>query len=260
VTATATASPRTSVPPGTPGTARPIDQRFMPKVGGIDLEQSLNYIAVADAGEKFCYDYYTGSRLFYKPGSRPVLERLAKEITAGATDARQASKRLAAWVAKEVAWAGFHWKDKGERLTTDLGLSEEELIAQGYGWCNEQVRVMCGLTQTLGITSRIVFACNKEGNAGHCVTEVLLPGAEGWMMIDQSFGYAFEMNGEPVRAVDVWGDPIKRAYFSPIYKKLCADLRETLGGKPVDKDFSMSIMPNPLDGFEVIGFHNHFIR
>jgi transglutaminase-like putative cysteine protease len=237
---------------------RPIDQRFMPKVGGIDLEQSLNYIAVADAGEEFCYQHYTGSRLLYKQGSRPVLERLAREITAGAADTRQASKRLAAWVAKEVAWAGFHWKDKGERLTTDMGLSEEELIAQGYGWCNEQVRVMCGLTQAIGIPSRIVFACNKEMNCGHCVTEVLLPG--GWMMIDQSFGYAFEMNGEPVRAVDVHGDPIKRAYFSPIYKKMCQDLREVLGSKPVDKDFSMSILPNPLDGFEVIGFHNHYIH
>lgn len=247
----------TATPPAA-APARHIDQRYMPRVGGIDLEQSLNYIAVADAGVDFCYRAYTGSRLPYKKGARPVLERIAHEVTSGVKDPREATLRLTEWVAGKVAWAGYYWKQKGRRLTTDLALSEEDLIEQGFGWCNEQARVLCGLTQVVGIPSRIVFACNKAGNYGHCVTEVLLP--DGWLMLDESFGYPFEMDGRPVRAVDVFGDAEARAHFEPIYKKLCDDLIRELGHSILDGDFAMSVSPNPLDGFEVIGFHNHFVH
>lgn len=241
-----------------PAAARHIDQRYKPRVGGIDLEQSLNYIAVADAGVDFCYRCYTGSRLPYQKGARPVLEKIAAEVTAGSTDQREAVLRLNDWVSRKVAWAGYHWKHKGKRLATDLALSEENLIEQGYGWCNEQVRVLCCLTQVIDIPSRIVFACNQAGNYGHCVTEVLLAGQ--WLMLDESFGYAFEFNGRPVRAVDVFGDPKMREHFQPIYKKMCDDLLKELGHSILDGDFAMSVAPNPLDGFEVIGFHNHFVH
>jgi transglutaminase-like putative cysteine protease len=237
---------------------RLIDQRFKPAVGGIDLEQSLNYIAVADAGEAFCYERYTGSRLPYKPGRRPALERIAREATAGTNGPREAALRLNKWVAKNVAWAGYHCKQKGKRLTTDLALSEEALVDQGFGWCNEQARVLCCLTQVMGIPSRIVFACDRDATYGHCVTEVLLPA--GWLMLDQSFGYALEIDREPVRAIDVFGEPRRRAHFEPIYKQMCEGLLSDLGHSVLDKDFAMSVAPNPLDGFALIGFHNHFVH
>ena len=53
------------------------DQRFLPAVGGIDLEQSLNYIALDDVTLDFIYDKYTGARLVYQAGARPVLDGAA---------------------------------------------------------------------------------------------------------------------------------------------------------------------------------------
>lgn len=240
-----------------PATVRPIDQRFRPPVGGIDLVQSLNFIAVDDAGAAFCYDHYTGSRLAYKPGSRPELERIARRVAASARSPFEIVQALNEFVAKEVEWAGFYEKKNGKPLPPNLALTEEQLIAQRAGWCNEQARVLCCLTQVLGITSRIVFACNRACTYGHCVTEVLLP--DGWLMLDQSFGYAFMMNGKPVRAVDVFQDSAKRAHFEPIYKKMCDDLKTDLGAPLLSRAFGMSISANPLDGFEMIGFHNHFV-
>ena len=61
---------------------RPIDQRYMPSVAGIDLEQSLNYIELDLVGESFIYDHFTGVRLPYIRGNRPRIEEVAHRVTA----------------------------------------------------------------------------------------------------------------------------------------------------------------------------------
>ena len=65
---------------------RTIDTRYMPAVGGIDLEQSLNYIALADVSLDFIYDKYTTERMIYTAGSRPVLEGILAELVGGTAD------------------------------------------------------------------------------------------------------------------------------------------------------------------------------
>ena len=236
---------------------RAIDKRFMPRVKGLDLEQSLNYVDLADVTEGFIYDRFTGARLPYEKGSRPALEAVAKRLTAGARTPMEKVERLTAFVANEVKWAGFYTQATGKPLPPGRDLDEEELILSGYGWCNEQARVLCALTQVLGIPSRLVFGCHAKKRYGHVVTEVLLP--EGWMLIDESLGYCFRMRGKPVRAGRVWNDPKTRAHFRPIYKKMCADLIGVLGLKVLKGSFDMALGPDPLDGFSSIGFHNHFV-
>ena len=44
---------------------RTIDTRYMPAVSGIDLEQALNYIALADVSLDFIYNKYTSGRTIY---------------------------------------------------------------------------------------------------------------------------------------------------------------------------------------------------
>lgn len=236
---------------------RPIDQRFLPPVAGVDLAQSLNFIAVDDAGTDFCYDHYTSARLPYRQGDRPVIEAIAKEVTRDCSNTRDAVLALNVWVSENVKWAGFYEHEKGELLAFDKALSEEALIEQGWAWCNEQARVLCCLTQAIGVPSRLVFACARAEGYGHCTTEALLP--DGWCLLDQSMGYAFEIEGRPVRAVDVFGDAETRSHFEPIYAGLCRDLIKTLGRDLLEESFRMSTVDNPLDGFEVIGFHNHFL-
>ena len=234
---------------------RPIDQRRVPPVAGLDLEQALNYIAMDIVGEAFIYEHYTSRRLFYVPGSRPRLERVAKLATRGARTRLRKTQALARWVSTHVQWAGYYMKKKGRRLPTDRNPSEEQLIRTGYGWCNEQARLFCLLTQVCGIPSRLVFASNQALNYGHCISEVL-PG-ENWLAVDQSLGYCFVMNKSPVRASRLFHDPRARSYFTPIYKRLCRSLLEELG-PDAEKDFAMAAGENPLDGFTNLGFLNYF--
>jgi transglutaminase-like putative cysteine protease len=237
--------------------ARTIDQRFLPPVAGIDLVQSLNYLALPDVGVEFIYDRYTGARLPYRQGRRPALEQLAARVTRGLATPRERALALADHVAKQMPWAGFYQQQAGHPLPPDRGLDEEALLVSGYGWCNEQARVLCALTQVVGIPSRLVFAANLERHYGHVVVEVLLP--EGWLLIDESFGFGFLRDGRPVRAADVYGDPACRAYFGPVYKQLCRDLERVLGRAILDPAFRMALADEPLDGFKDLGYHNHFV-
>lgn len=237
---------------------RPIDRRFQPPVKGVDLEQALNYIALADVGRRFVEERFTASRLPYIRGNRPVLDRLARRVAGRGATPLQVAQRLATFVATKVPWAGFYEKHRGRRLPTDRGLSEEAIIRSGYGWCNEQARVYCALTQAAGLVSRLVFAANPAKRYGHVVCEVLLPG--GWMLVDESFGFCFRMRGRSVNAGDVSHDPKVRAHFTPIYRKMCRELTATLGEKIMRGSFDMALAPNPLDGFKDLGFCNHFIH
>ena len=235
---------------------RTIDTRYMPAVSGIDLEQALNYIALADVSLDFIYDKYTGGRTIYTAGSRPVLEGLAAKLVSGVTDELGKIEKLTKFVVEEVPWAGYYHQSMGHRLAYNRNLTEEDLIASGYGWCNEQARLLCALTQIIGIPSRIVFAAARKGG-GHVVLEALT--ADGWLLIDQSFGYLFTNNGKVVDAYNVWHNKKNHDYFKDVYKKLCARLTKELGKVILDDEFSMSQMANPLDGFEILGYHNYFI-
>ncbi len=123
----------------------------MPSVGGIDLEQSLNYVALADVSLDFIYDKYTAGRMVYTAGSRLVLEGLVAKLAGGASDKLERIEKLASFVYKDVAWAGYYHKAMGYRLSYNRNLDEEGLIASGYAWCNEQARLLCALTQIIGI-------------------------------------------------------------------------------------------------------------
>ncbi len=228
----------------------------MPAVGGIDLEQSLNYIALADVSLDFIYDKYTSGRLIYTAGSRPVLEGLAASLLGGITGKLEKIEKLTKFVAEKVPWAGYYHRAMGHRLAYNRNLDEEDLIASGYAWCNEQARLLCALTQIIGIPSRIVFAGARKGG-GHVVVEVLT--AQGWLLVDQSFGYLFINNDKIADAYNVWHNKQNHDYFKGVYKQLCAKLTKELGKTILKDEFSMSQMANPLDGFEILGYHNYFI-
>ena len=235
---------------------RTIDTRYMPSVGGVDLEQALNYIALADVSLDFIYDKYTAGRMIYTVGSRPVLEGIVAKLVGGTADELERIEKLSRFVSKEVAWAGYYHRAMGRRLAYNRNLDEEGLIASGYAWCNEQARLLCALTQIIGIPSRLVFASARNGG-GHVVAELLT--SKGWLLVDQSFGYLFINKGEVTDAYNVWHNKGNREYFEPVYKELCAKLTGDLGAEMLKDEFSMSQMPEPLDGFEVLGYHNYFI-
>ena len=237
---------------------RRIDRRYdgqaYPPVTGIDLVQALNYVPVAEVGVEFAYEGYTSSRICYRRGSRPMLEQAADRIMGEAADDWAKVRALAAALPELVPHAMFRWSATGVVPPGNLGLSEEQVLEQGHGWCNEQARVFCCLAQIGGIPARVVFAGNPERQYGHTVSEVLL--AEGWMMVDQTKGCCFVKDGKGVRAVDVYNDEACRAYFEPIYREQVAEWRKDL---PSEIAEGMMGSDNPLDGYKEIGICNYFV-
>jgi hypothetical protein len=234
---------------------RPIDQRYVPPVAGIDLEQALNYIDMDMVGEEFIYRHYTSRRLFYVPGSRPALEQAAAAATERASTDLQRITNLAKWVAENVRWAGYYQKGKGHRLATDRSPTEEQLLLGGYGWCNEQARLFCLLSQIAGIPSRLVFASKKTTQYGHCISEALVD--DQWLAVDQSLGFCFVIDNAPIRASQIVHDEDCRAHFTPIYTDLCRRTLKELG-PGIEKDFAMAAADNPLEGFTNLGYLNYF--
>jgi len=237
---------------------RAVDQRAVPSVAGIDLEQALNRIDVSACGPAFVYDHLTSSRTFYRNGSRPILQKLVRRVLKGEKDSFRIVECLAGYVCSEVPWAGYYEKVTSKRLPSDSGASEEDIIASGFGWCNEQARVFCALTQIAGMASRLVFGENVQKTYGHVSAEVLTPG--GWMAVDPSFGLCFQMKGRPVRAIDICGVKSVYARFEPIYGERCHLLCAEVGEKILKRSFAMAVAPNPLDGFARVAIHNHFIH
>ena len=234
---------------------RRIDTRYIPPVAGIDLVQALNYLDLDDVGVDFIYDNYTSAHVPYVKGNRPLLESAATGCGLAELDI---VKHLTGFAAEQVRWAGFFYKENGVPLPKNRAFDEERIIESKYGWCNEQARVLCCLTQICGFPSRLVFASNKIARCGHVLTEVLL--SSGWMLVDQSLNFLFEINGKPVRAADVSKNKDVRAHFRAVYKKVCHDTVVSL--LPVDylsDNFSMSLLDDPMDGFENLGYHNHFV-
>ena len=88
-------------------TERSIDRRPIPNVKGVDLEHALNYIDVKDVSAKFIYGQYTGARLPYVRGGRPVLESVCERIVSKAGDELGKLAAIASYVAGELRWQGY---------------------------------------------------------------------------------------------------------------------------------------------------------
>jgi transglutaminase-like putative cysteine protease len=217
----------------------------------------MNYIRLADVSRDFIYNRHTSALICYVPGSRPVLEKIARKICARARSPLHRVTLLAQFVAEEVRWAGFYERETGRRLPDDRNLTEEQILQSGFGWCNEQARLLCTLAQISEIPARLVFGSNRPGTYGHVVTEVLTH--KGWMLIDQSLGYCFRRAGRPVNAWEVWHVPALAKHFGPIYRSLCGQLAATLGRDILARSFGMALVENPLCGFAALGYCNHFV-
>jgi transglutaminase-like putative cysteine protease len=233
-----------------------IKERFVPPVAGIDLEQALNYTDTEGLDLAWFYDSFTYPRVFYKPGSRPLLERMVWEQT---TPQAPAMVRLRACVAMVEARVP-HYIRLGYYGATDRGMTEEDLIRSGHGWCNEQARVLVALTQVAGLPSRLVFAHSRDGKAGHVVTEVYVDGK--WVLVDQTEGLVFtRKDGRPLNVLDFRTDANAWREADALYKAQHARNRELAKDKAFwDSGHGIARKEHPLDLFECVGYHNYFIR
>lgn len=230
-----------------------IANRTVHPVGGIDLEQCLNFVSSDGLELSWFYTSFTYPAVFYRKGSRPKLEEALGDLPATGAMARlQHCLRI---VNERVV----HFTKLGFKGPGNRGLSEEELIESGQGWCNEEARVLVALTQIAGLPSRLVFGTRPNGT-GHVTTEVYVDGR--WVLVDQTKSYIFtRADGTPVNVLDFKTDPVLWLEVDLAFKERTMRTRE----EARDKDFWDEMMPHayhphPLELFHSTGYCNYFIH
>lgn len=213
---------------------RYLDPSYKLAVEGIDLEQPMSAILLTEDTQPILYGPdFSPTRIRYIPGSRPVLEKIAAGL-AGSTP-RQRADAAMYWVIENVKHpylAGFTAKNRA--------MTEEDLIASGFGWCNEQSRVLIALNEVMGTPGRLSFLSHQNGRCGHCTLELFLDGKWAWYdptfavrveLPDGSLGTSAELSG-PYRA-------LAHAVYQPIlaecFPKLLPYVEEEAGWKTADR-------------------------
>lgn len=233
-----------------------IKDRFVPPVAGIDLEQSLNYTDSEGFDLAWFYRCFTYPRVFYKPGSRPFLEKIVWGQTRPDAPPLKRLDACVAFVANRMP----HYIRLGYNGATDRAMTEEDLIRSGHGWCNEQARVLAALTQIAGLPSRLVFAHSRDGKAAHVVTEVYVEG--NWVLVDQTEGLVFRRkDGALLNVLDFRTDPTVWREADALYKSQHARNRELAKDKSFwDSGHGIARREHPLELFECVGYHNYFVH
>ena len=180
-------------------------------VKGIDRAQTQGMVRLCDATEGTLYGpSYSPTRVKYRAGSRPELEKIVAGFDADT--ARGRVDQAAQWVIANVR----HPHTEGP-LPGDRGLSEEELIESGRGWCNEQARVFIALCEVMEIPARMCFLFHQNTRSGHATTEVYLDGR--WVWCDQTFAMIVDRpDGKPAEARDLSGPmrELAHAAYQPL--------------------------------------------
>ncbi len=150
-------------------------------VAGIDLYHANYYIVHRPETSAFIYTEYTPTDAGYVPGSLPLFEEVAARYT---TPDMSGEEKLAALL-KRALPAEFRHVGTAPyldyRAAPNRALLDEELLASGGGWCNEQARILIRLCQVVGLQGRIVHL----GGQSHTTAEILVDGQ--WVLVDVSY-------------------------------------------------------------------------
>ncbi|MEU6411994.1 transglutaminase family protein [Microbispora sp. NPDC046933] len=180
-------------------------------VAGIDLDQARGQLRLAPETEPLLYGAPPPA-ITYVPGARPRLEPVVAALPAGSP--REFAVAANRWVNAHVT----HPHHLPERIPPDRALAEEQIIASGSGWCNEQARVLVALAGLRGVPGRLCFAVHANLRCGHTAVELFLDG--GWAFFDPTFGvFAESPDGRLAEARELAGaarESADLAYREPL--------------------------------------------
>jgi hypothetical protein len=154
-------------------------------VAGIDRAQADSMVRLCPETDALLYgSAFSSRRIRYAQGSRPLLEKIVAPLQ-GPAGAR--AWRALEWTRSIVVHPHFLAGD----LRPDRGMAEEDLIASGRGWCNEQVRVFVALCEVMEVPARICFLFHADGRTAHVASEALVDGR--WAFHDVTYGVRVEL-------------------------------------------------------------------
>lgn len=230
-----------------------IINRFVPNVAGIDLEHALNYTCGVPL--LWFYTSFTYPRVFYRRGSRPELEAFLLEHGIDGKKGREDVERLVEAVHRTVV----HYSILGKGGPSDRGFSEEAILQQKTGWCNEQARLLASLAQIAGFPSRLVFA-GMPDKRGHVLTEIFM--SDKWVLVDQSAGHLFlGSSGSFLNVLDLSERDDEAVKAGKRYREMLQRERIRAADPGFwDRYVSYGVVKDSLLLFHYVGFHNYYIH
>lgn len=240
-----------------------IKDRTVAPVKGIDLEHAVNFTRETGIGVEWFYTSYTYPRCFYQKGSRPDLEKIVNEnIDQNASETEKLNLILV-FMDKNLPHAVHLVENCMCELhipyPPDRGTTEEEILNSGWGWCNEQARVFIALSQISGLPSRLVFT-SRPNKTGHVMSEVYVTGK--WGLVDQSASYAFrDKSGTPVNVLDMRKSDSLTEEINGLYREaIIKDGKRAKDDRFTREGDGYLAIPNPVELFTKVGYHNYFIH
>jgi len=169
--------------------------------GSIDRVLWESMVRLCPATATALYGEFTPTRVAYRPGSRPELERIIRALDLGE---RSEEGRVAAVVRFASGLAPPSSVDLAEMR---FGGSEEEIVARGSDWCTDIARVACGLCQVARLPSRLVILEDPDqAYSGHTIVETWRDGA--WGAVDAVGNVIYRTEGgAPATTWDLMSRP-----------------------------------------------------
>lgn len=156
--------------------------------GTVDYMFHDEMIAVTPETEGYLYSAEASRLPDYRPGSRPFLEKVAKETTRDCMTDRAKALALVNLIANPKASPY-----RGTNMIWDrfLGGTEEEVIKKSWHMCNEISRALSFLCQVAGLPARPIFIFTDPVyfTHGHSQTEIFFDGK--WNLVEQNHGLLY---------------------------------------------------------------------
>jgi len=169
--------------------------------GSVDRVLLNEMVRLCPETAGYLYNRFTPTKVSYKKGTRPVLEKYVEEISSACNN----EEELVDGVARFTSGLG-------EAADVDIdsmlfGGTEEEIIERGSDWCTDVARVGCILCQVVGLPSRIVYLADTEkAYHGHAIIEVFRAGA--WGAVDSVTSVVYRHpSGKPASTLDLMNSP-----------------------------------------------------
>lgn len=160
---------------------------------------------------EYLYSKFTPVPQTYIKGSRPFLEKVVRQVTAGQTSELGKALALLDWVRDLSVTYGAGPAPGGGFSDIFHGGAEEEVIRKGSDMCNEMSRVLGILAQIAGLASRYVGHMtpidydDSTSGTGHGVNEIFIDGC--WAYFDIRGRYFIKADGTLASAWDLLQDP-----------------------------------------------------
>ncbi|UCH42555.1 MAG: hypothetical protein JSW16_07030 [Dehalococcoidales bacterium] len=170
--------------------------------GSVDRLLIEKMVRLCTETAEYLYSGYTPTSIYYKKGTRPVLEEYVEAATTGSNSSEESIQAITLFT------SGLQVKAPTDLDSIQVGGTEEDIIAWGSDWCTDVARVGCALNQVAGFPCRMVSLFNTdEAYSGHVIIEVYRAGA--WGAIDPLTNVIYyRPDGKPASAWDLMANPV----------------------------------------------------